>query len=625
MDPCEKDQQAEESGTNSDTNGSPETSATVLPPTIIPPSGSVTSTPTRSILLSDNVLRCLFILMGMGTLLTYNCFISCTDYFTAINSDVNNVSGQMVAYHLSAMFLTTIALLPFSTLDLDLEPKELEGSENSRENYDARGTMKSKDDTKTENTITLKQVPKCLLRSLDNVLSNPIHRVLYGFSFTFLFLLLFLLLYTLPSSSSPPSSLSPGIIPLNIFSTFVGIADATSSSGVYAVASSPFYTRTRQPIFASAATFGAALSGFIVSLLRLATRIIYNTDIEIDTDIISSTGTDVDVDVFAMESLKRGADLLIWLAFGFVIMLIGAVLLVMVDLGKRRDRNSAVIETALALAHDVERKENEGKALNIRRNEQDGYEKDGDCNAPGEASSISTSTGRSRINALMTVYLSTLKITWKPTLSAFLNFFMTLSLFPGVVVSIPSAAAAAETKDSLSFNAWMPIVLITMFNFSDCAGRFVLGFESWWPFQILITLQESKEYGHGQNDRQHLQGDLQEGHRHGHQKYLYYNKLVWYPTLGRIIFYPLLALCILPSHPRPLLHNDILSCILLLFFGASNGFIHCANFTLAPTMVNTREKKNATSILLLIAIYSGLCLGAYFGLVVEKMIRLIDS
>lgn len=525
------------------------------------------------------------------------------------------------------MFLTTIGLLPFSTLELDhkhsAEDTTTQGSDDAR---DVRvEVMKSNDGTnsrRTENhTISMeKEVSKgiSLSGSLDKILSNPIHRVLYGFSFTFLFLLIFLLLY-LPSSSSP------GIIPLNIFSTFVGIADATSSSGVYVAASSPLY-ESRQPVFSSAATFGAALSGFIVSLLRLATRSIYeDTDTDNDTDMRPSTDKNVD----AMGGLKSGADSLIWLAFGFVIILIGAVVLVMVDLRKRKEKQDhdsrIVIEASLVRNVD----EDDRGALRICSYKQDGDgDNDGDgdgeggIDGNGNGNGTASFTGRrSRISALKAVYLATLKITWKPTLSAFLNFFITLSLFPGVIVSIPSATA---TKDSFSFGAWMPIVLITMFNFSDCAGRFILGFESWCPFQILMRQRGGEDSSHS-SDRQHVQGQRNEGRRHGHQKYVYYDRLVWYPTIGRILFYPLLALCILPSHPRPLIHNDILSCILLLLFGGSSGFIHCANFTVAPTMVNTREGRNATSILLLMAIYSGLCLGAYFGLVVEKVIRLMDG
>lgn len=205
----------------------------------------------------------------------------------------------------------------------------------------------------------------------------------------------------------------------------------------------------------------------------------------------------------------------------------------------------------------------------------------------------------SNITTLYQVYRDTWYLVWRLALSAFLNFFMTLSLFPGVLVDIP------VSNGRLSLGNWLPIVLITIFNLSDCLGRYILSFESKRPFQLLMTRQLASNT------------DLKQGHL----SLRYYRYLVWFPTLARVIFLPLFAMCILPSEDQPIFDSDILRCLIVFLFGLSNGFIQCANFTVAPTLVESEEMKNAVSLLLLLAIYCGLSFGAFFGLLVEKIIR----
>ena len=75
----------------------------------------------------------------------------------------------------------------------------------------------------------------------------------------------------------------------------------------------------------------------------------------------------------------------------------------------------------------------------------------------------------------------------KPTVAAFLNFFVTLSLFPGTISSIKSIPSNAGGP-LFHLGDWLPIVLITTFNAADCAGRGVLHIE-WFGLSMLLLFK----------------------------------------------------------------------------------------------------------------------------------------
>jgi hypothetical protein len=484
----------------------------------------------------------------MGTLFAYNAFISCTDYYNALQPLVKNISGQMVTYQLSSMFVMTLCLLPFSTIKRLNVPQADQQSDHF---------------TTRRGSMILWTVVRQVLKHFD--IYSPAKRVLYGFVLTFVFLFVYVLL--------PPTYITS--TSLNIYSIFVGIADATSQSGLYILAAS----YTDKPVLTASATLGGALSGFIVSLMRLATRALYDAN--------------------TLIGLQKGADLLMRLAFGFSTFLIVAILIIMRDIHRIND-----IKEQYTHVRDVS---NDGEYSDARPKAGGGglclemvYDTPTERKTPTLVSNDEDDTREiSNITTLYQVYRDTWYLVWKPALSAFLNFFITLSLFPGVLVDIP------VSKGRLSLGNWLPIVLITIFNLSDCLGRYILSFESKRPFKLLMTRQLASNT------------DLKQGHL----SLRYYRYLVWFPTLARVIFLPLFAMCILPSEDQPIFDSDILRCLIVFLFGLSNGFIQCANFTVAPTLVESEEMKNAVSLLLLLAIYCGLSFGAFFGLLVEKIIR----
>lgn len=492
---------------------------------------------TKPVQFSEAALKVSFMIMGMGTLFAYNAFVSCIDYFEAINPSIDNVSGQMVSFQLTAMFLVTLALLPFSTLIK-------KNQTSSQDEWGMRNIRSS------SLSIRLSYHSK---RCWGNIkpwieIAYPENRVLFGFVFTFLFLLVFLILPR-----------EPNMLTLNVFSTFIGIADAMSQSGLYVLAAS--YDK---PSYSAAATMGGALSGFIVSILRLVTRSLYDTN--------------------TVGGLRKGANLLIWLAFGFEVILIITVVLIKKDHDRykswRRLRHHGPFESEL-------------------QNQDDESDSNKDNSSDILHTSVHNSSTLNRQSSLIVHVANIYKVTflqvWKPIVSAFLNFFITLSLFPGVVVSIPTSSSVP------SLGNWLAVVNITVFNGADCLGRYICMKETWIPYRLLLRKHEI------------LSSDDSVRQNHGFKQLVHYNRLVWYPTIMRIVFYPLFGLCVVRAV------NDLLSCFVVFLFGVSSGFIHCSNFTVAPTVVQSEEYRNATSLLLLLSIFIGLCGGAYFGLAVEDI------
>jgi hypothetical protein len=214
------------------------------------------------------------------------------------------------------------------------------------------------------------------------------------------------------------------------------------------------------------------------------------------------------------------------------------------------------------------------------------------------------------------VYLDTIKVTWKPTITACLNFFITLSLFPGTISSIESMPSSFGGI-SFSLADWLPTVLITTFNAADCAGRGVLNIESLGLARLLLSKRDAV--------RAAADGDnIDAAPRRatdGRVLLPYLNMLVWYHCVSRVVFYPLLALCILPPTPHPIIAMDLLRILIVFVFGFSNGFVNCAAFMVSPTMVKEERHRDASSLLLLLSIYSGLTLGSYFGLLVDFVLR----
>jgi hypothetical protein len=206
------------------------------------------------------------------------------------------------------------------------------------------------------------------------------------------------------------------------------------------------------------------------------------------------------------------------------------------------------------------------------------------------------------------LYIETVRIIWKPLIATFLNFWVTLSLFPGTIASIESNP---EEHNLISLGDWLPIVLITVFNLADCAGRILLSVDRFGISRILLVRLDDANH---------------QAHSKEHSRVLLpnYDRMVWYPSLLRFMFYPIFALCVLPSVANSIISSDLMRCFIVFIFGLSNGFIACAAFMATPTMVHGERHRDASSLLLLFSIYTSLLGGAYFGLMVDKVFSLLE-
>jgi len=170
---------------------------------------------------------------------------------------------------------------------------------------------------------------------------------------------------------------------------------------------------------------------------------------------------------------------------------------------------------------------------------------------------------------------------------------------------------------SFSLGDWLTTVLITTFNAADCAGRGVLNIESLGLARLVLSKRDAvRAAADGDDDAAAPRRTAE-----GRVLFPYLNMWVWYHCVSRVVFYPLLALCILPTTPHPIISMDLLRILIVFIFGFSNGFVNCAAFMVGPTMVKEERHRDASSLLLLLSIYSGLTLGSYFGLLVDFVVR----
>ena len=514
---------------------------------------SLVPTPTTTSSIPEDRMRWLFGIMGLGTLFPYNAIITCEDYYSELHPDANDVAGQLAAYCLTALLITTILLLPIST--------PAEGDNGGRK------------------LATTMAVPRggtaclgCLWRYMTSWLSHPVHRIYLGYSMCLISLLL------LAALKQPSMEL------LNASSFLVGMADATSQSGLYVFAAS--YHR---PTYTAAVTLGSAIAGLAVGVLRLITRGLFDTD--------------------SLNGLRKGVAVLYLLSSVVIIGCLWALHAVV------RDTRAPVREeTPCPIVGGAADIIGEGaNAGNSSVGERNGQDEPNDTNDNTE--------GRFR------VYCETFRVTWKPTVAAFFNFFITLSLFPGTISSIESTSedddgggAGGRRTNILSLGDWLPVVLITTFNAADCIGRGLLNIDRLGLARLLLFKRDAVETNRHEDGQEPMSQTVP-------RKVLfpYMNVLVWGHCFSRVIFYPLFALCILPSEPHPMIASDLVRIVIVLAFGIGNGFVNCASFMIAPTMVTNERHRDASSLLLLLSIYSGLTFGSYFGLVVDRVLRELAS
>jgi len=382
--------------------------------------------------------------------------------------------------------------------------------------------------------------------------------------------------------------------------SLVGAADAISQSGLYVLAANVNIRCT------AAVSLGSAFAGFAVNVLRIGTKAIFHDDDERSAHVFFGLSA-----VFLFACLFA-----LYLAIKGEVAMRGAFAHDLYTVESMPGRNHTQLRSSSSrneyeyasqmVLHVVEEDCNdyhiadgmvgegqEASSAMKTNNLIEGHDRSAHqaIHLVDETEVKSThemiQEDNENVCAFVAIYLQTLKVTWKPTLMLFLMFFMTLSLFPGVV---------SEIVPSADFGSWYPIILITIFNAFDCLGRILpgsRGFASYLPRPDGPAVSDSES-------GKHLGNELNGFWAH-----------IGFPCLIRVLFFPLFILS------NKLFRSDLLACSLVAVFGFSNGYIACLCFMLGPPMLVEDVNKDAASLLLLLSAYGGLVAGALFGTVLH--------
>jgi len=138
-----------------------------------------------------------------------------------------------------------------------------------------------------------------------------------------------------------------------------------------------------------------------------------------------------------------------------------------------------------------------------------------------------------------------MKKIWLEAWNVFFNFFVTLCLFPGLIVQIPNY------REDL--NTWFIVLLIFTFQVGDFIGRTI-------PRWIIMFRKE------------HL----------------------WIPILLRVVFFALFIICIDPIS-KPVIREDAFPFIIMGLFAVSNGYLGTLAMVYGPSRVDPEELQVAGS------------------------------
>ena len=185
------------------------------------------------------------------------------------------------------------------------------------------------------------------------------------------------------------------------------------------------------------------------------------------------------------------------------------------------------------------------------------------------------------------VYREALTCAWIPVLSQFLNFALTLSLFPGLVLSMKSPA----------LGSYKPVILVTAFNIGGTVGRFL-------PMLMPVTNWMIRGVGDNimsKNGEQHI------GNRRPKMKYV-----IALPLLLRFSFYPLIIFCVDPLY----ITSDVARIVIVMFLGISNGWVFSSCYMFAPLVCCQLKHKEAAALLMILSTLLAQGIGSSLGLIV---------
>ncbi|KAL4148451.1 hypothetical protein QTP88_002691 [Uroleucon formosanum] len=162
------------------------------------------------------------------------------------------------------------------------------------------------------------------------------------------------------------------------------------------------------------------------------------------------------------------------------------------------------------------------------------------------------------------------KIIWKQMLAIFLCYFVTLSIYPGVLSDLVSPR----------FGTWMPVLVMTVFNLFDLMGK-LLGAYSYerWDDKILKS------------------------------------------TKKRLFMIPAILLIVLVQHP---FHTKIISEFMIVLqtavLGVTNGITGSVPMIFAPAKV-VEERRELAGNIMTISYIAGTTAGSLFAYVLDRIIH----
>ncbi|XP_060838761.1 equilibrative nucleoside transporter 4 isoform X1 [Rhopalosiphum padi] len=162
------------------------------------------------------------------------------------------------------------------------------------------------------------------------------------------------------------------------------------------------------------------------------------------------------------------------------------------------------------------------------------------------------------------------KIIWKQMLAIFLCYFVTLSIYPGVLSDLVSPR----------FGTWMPVLVMTVFNLFDLMGK-LLGAYSYerWDDKILKS------------------------------------------TKKRLFMIPAILLIVLVQHP---FHTKIISEFMIILqtavLGVTNGITGSVPMIFAPAKV-VEERRELAGNIMTISYIAGTTAGSIFAYVLDRIIH----
>jgi equilibrative nucleoside transporter 1/2/3 len=171
-----------------------------------------------------------------------------------------------------------------------------------------------------------------------------------------------------------------------------------------------------------------------------------------------------------------------------------------------------------------------------------------------------------------TFRLGIMKKIASPALAVFLNFTITLAVFPSITAKIRSTSG---NSSRITNDLFIPMAVFINFNLFDLFGRSIAGWKTMFGPKTLVT-----------------------------------------PVLWRLIFIPALLLCEVEGSSLPhLLRNDAFPYLIIAFLALTNGFLGSLCMMYGPQLVSPEESEFA-GVFMAFSLSAGIAMGCWLSFAV---------